>query len=104
MDFWRRKSALWLQRAACAASVECDEVSGYSRSLGVQWMMSGSSSKSNFPNIRLLLSIKKRTIASVTSLIPAGILKDLQHVEIFHGGLPVTLPSSVLQQIPQADR
>lgn len=79
-------------------------MSGYSRSLGVQWMMCGSSSKSNFPNIRLLLSIKKRTIASVTSLIPAGILKDLQHVEIFHGGLPVTLPSSVLQQIPQADR
>lgn len=59
MDFWRRKSALWLQRAACAASVEGEEVSGYSRSLGVQWMMSGSSSKSNFPNIRLLLSIKK---------------------------------------------
>lgn len=53
---------------------------------------------------RLLLSIKKRTIASVTPLILVGILKDLQHVEIFHGGLPVTLAASVLRQIPQADR
>lgn len=73
------------------------------RSLGVQWMRSGSSSKSNFPNIRTIIVNKKKTIASVTPLILAGILKDLQYVEIFHGGLPVTPEASVLQQIPQAD-
>lgn len=67
-------------------------------------MRSGNSSKSNFPNIQTITVNKKRTIASVTPLIPSGILKDLQHVEIFHGRLPVTPAASVLQQIPQADR
>ena len=34
-------------------------------------------------------------INPLTLQIPVGILKDLQHMEIFHGGVPVFLPSSL---------
>lgn len=101
MFFWRRKSALWLQGSG---GREPGEWRGGGEVFECSLDARRNSSKSDFPNILTITVNKKETITSVTPLIPAGILKDLQHVEIFHGGLPVTPASSVLQQTPQAGR